>query len=373
VSAAVSSHLLDDREDPAQILIVDDDPITVVIAETTLQHAHHRAVGASTLDRARSALERVHFDLVLCDIMLERESGFDLLQNVCVPGADTAVVMLSAIDDPDVAQQADALGAHGYIVKPFTPRELVINVNFALRRLAVERERMRHLASLEAKVARHASWARRTVGMLDRSRDEALEARRETAHTLASALAMRDEDTGDHVERVGRSAVLLASLIGAQEWDPDDLRVGAMLHDLGKIAIPDAVLLKPGALTEEEMELCRRHAELGSRLLEGAASEALSLGASIALTHHERWDGTGYPRGLAGRAIPLEGRITAVADVFDALTSDRPYRDALTVEHAVTMMRAESGRHFDPSILAAFVDAIDEVVAIRAAVTLENR
>ena len=172
------------------------------------------------------------------------------------------------------------------------------------------------------------------------------------------AVEFRDEDTGAHIERIGRFSTLLAEQIGMEEELCERMVHAAPLHDVGKVAIPDAILLKPGSLTPQERAIVETHAEEGHRLLKGSSSAILDLAATIALSHHEKWDGSGYPRGIAGETIPLEGRIVAIADVFDALTSDRVYRKAFPVEEAVAMMRAERGKHFDPVLLDAFLELV---------------
>jgi hypothetical protein len=193
---------------------------------------------------------------------------------------------------------------------------------------------------------------------LERAFSELEIAQAETVRRLSMAVEFRDEDTGAHIERIGRFSTLLAEQVG---MDPDFCRTlshAAPLHDVGKVAIPDAILLKPGALSAEERAIVETHAEEGHRLLRGSSSSILDLAATIALSHHEKWDGSGYPRGVVGEAIPMEGRIVAVADVFDALTSDRVYRRAFTVEEAVEMMLEQRGRHFDPVLLDAFMEVL---------------
>jgi hypothetical protein len=172
------------------------------------------------------------------------------------------------------------------------------------------------------------------------------------------AVEFRDEDTGAHIERIGRFSTLLAEQIGMEEEFCLRMVHAAPLHDVGKVAIPDAILLKPGRLTAQERAIVETHAEEGHRLLKGSSSAILDLAATIALSHHEKWDGSGYPRGVQGEAIPIEGRIVAIADVFDALTSDRVYRKAFAVEEAVAMMRSERGKHFDPVLLDAFLEVL---------------
>jgi HD domain/B12 binding domain len=183
-------------------------------------------------------------------------------------------------------------------------------------------------------------------------------AQAETVRRLSMAVEFRDEDTGAHIERIGRFATLLAVQVGMEsEWCAR-MSHAAPLHDVGKVAIPDAILLKPGRLTPDERAIVETHAEEGHRLLRGSSSSILDLAASIALSHHEKWDGSGYPRGLAGETIPMEGRIVAVADVFDALTSDRVYRKAFAVEEAVAMMLEQRSKHFDPVLLDAFMEVL---------------
>jgi methanogenic corrinoid protein MtbC1 len=183
-------------------------------------------------------------------------------------------------------------------------------------------------------------------------------AQAETVRRLSMAIEFRDEDTGAHIERIGRFSTLLAEQIGMDPEFCAKLSHAAPLHDVGKVAIPDAILLKPGPLTPAERAIVETHAEEGHRLVRGSSSSILDMAATIALSHQEKWDGSGYPRGLAGEAIPIEGRIVAVADVFDALTSDRVYRKAFSVEDAVKMMREERGHHFDPMVLDAFMEVL---------------
>ncbi len=195
-------------------------------------------------------------------------------------------------------------------------------------------------------------------GELERAFSELEIAQAETVRRLSMAVEFRDEDTGAHIERIGRFSTLLAEHVGMDQDFCATLTHAAPLHDVGKVAIPDAILLKPGRLTAEERAIVETHAEEGHRLLRGSSSSILDLAATIALSHHEKWDGTGYPRGVKGEAIPIEGRIVAVADVFDALTTDRVYRGAFTVEEAVEMMLEQRGRHFDPVLLDAFMEVL---------------
>jgi HD domain/B12 binding domain len=184
-------------------------------------------------------------------------------------------------------------------------------------------------------------------------------AQAETVRRLSMAVEFRDEDTGAHIERIGRFSTLLAEAVGMSPEFCRRIRHAAPLHDVGKVAIPDAILLKPGSLTPEERAIVETHAEEGHRLLRGSSSSILDMGATIALSHHERWDGDGYPRGITAEKIPIEGRIVAIADVFDALTSHRVYRKAFSVERAVEMMLDQADRHFDPVLLHKFMEVLD--------------
>jgi HD-GYP domain-containing protein (c-di-GMP phosphodiesterase class II)/methylmalonyl-CoA mutase cobalamin-binding subunit len=208
-------------------------------------------------------------------------------------------------------------------------------------------------AALEQEVEGRTSELKRALSELEI-------AQAETVRRLSMAVEFRDEDTGAHIERIGRFSTLLAEHIGMDPEFCERLGHAAPLHDVGKVAIPDAILLKPGPLTAEERAIVETHAEEGHRLVRGSSSSILDMAATIALSHQEKWDGSGYPRGLKGEAIPIEGRIVAVADVFDALTSDRIYRKAFSVEEAIGMMREQRGRHFDPVLLDAFMEVLGQ-------------
>lgn len=205
----------------------------------------------------------------------------------------------------------------------------------------------------------------RDISERKHAQEELRAAFEEIVFRLSSAAEFRDEATGRHIERVGRYSELLATRLGLGEERCQLIRYASPLHDVGKIGIPDSVLQKPGKLMPEEMEMMQRHAEIGHSLLAGSAAALLQNAATIALTHHEKWDGTGYPQGLSGHAIPIEGRIVAVADVFDALTTDRVYRPAMEIEEAIAFMSENSGTHFDPELLDLFIDSLDDVLAIR--------
>jgi putative two-component system response regulator len=268
--------------------------------------------------------------------------------------------MVTGVDDPDIAHEAVLHGAHGYLVKPFSMNELLINVDAALH------HRDRHGGSGYGPSAEEHRVAE-VRGALIRLDTEAHLADRQAVELLwplSEAVGRRDLETGGHIRRIGESSALLAHECGLSEADTEGIRLAAPMHDVGKVAIPDSVLLKPGPLEERERELVQRHAEIGHDILARSTSRVLKLAAEIALTHHERMDGTGYPHGLAGEDVPIAGRIVAVADVYDALTNNRPYRSALSSDEAVEIMRAERGTHLDPELLDLFLGRLGDVQRI---------
>ena len=268
--------------------------------------------------------------------------------------------MVTGVDDEKLADHALTLGAYGYVVKPFSSTDLSIQVLNALRRRELENAQRHERERLEQMVEERTHELQRAVDDLKRSEEE-------TVRRLAAAVEARDHETAEHIERVGDFSALVANYLGLDETQCELIRRSSTLHDVGKIGVPDEILLKPGPLTPGEVLAMQRHAKIGHDILSGSGLDLLDLAATIAWTHHERIDGTGYPRGLAGSEIPLEGRIVAVVDVYDALTSDRPYRPGLTHEDALALMREGSGTHFDAIVLDAFMQAVENIAARREA------
>ena len=269
------------------------------------------------------------------------------------------------MDDRRYADVAIELGAYGYVLKPFKPNELIINVGNALRRRALEIENRGHREQLEQTVLDRTAALRDTIAQLETSETELRRLREETIRRLSCAAEFRNQETGEHIVRMSLYCSLLARLAGLDPERAEMIRIASPMHDVGKIGIPDRILLKPGRLTDDERKVMEGHAEIGHRILAGSGVELLDLAALMALTHHERIDGKGYPRGLAGDEIPIEGRIAAVADVFDALTSDRVYRPAFQPDEARAMMEDGRGTQFDAELLDLFFERFDDVLAIR--------
>ena len=331
-----------------RILVVDDDPTVARILTRILTSAGYEAQRVSSAHAAREVLSHGGIDLLLSDVKMPGQSGLELIRFALAEHPEMATLLISGADDPEIAKLGLEYGAYGYLTKPFARNEIIIGVMNALRRRELE---------IRARAARD------DLERVVESRTAELKASRaETIYLLARAAEFRDDDARQHITRMSGYCGLMAARLG---MDPASLRLAAGLHDIGKIATPDEVLLKPGRLTRVERVEIERHAAAGHDLLDGSASDVLRLGASIALTHHEKFDGTGYPNGLAGEEIPIEGRIAAVADVFDALTSNRVYRQGWSVERTLAELEGQRGRHFDPVVLDAFVAALPEILALR--------
>jgi putative two-component system response regulator len=340
-----------------RILLLEDDPQEVEILTRLLNGAGYRCSSASDGREARQlVVSGKPYDLLLADVNLPGgESGLQLAQHVLAEFPQTAAVMVTAVDDPEVANRAIEIGTYGYIMKPFTAQELLIGVKNALSRRRLQIENNAQRETLEEIVRARTAALQRSAKRLKLSREE-------TVRRLSRAVEYRDEETGGHTERMSAYCAMLAGKLGL---DFESIRIASPMHDVGKVALPDHILLRPGALTAAERAEMERHTIIGHQILSGSGSALLELGATIALTHHEKWDGTGYPRALSGNAIPVEGQVAAVADVFDALTSHRPYRKAFEIDKAVEIMRSERGRHFDSRLVDLFLENIDEVIDLR--------
>ena len=337
--------MIDEYLKNARILIVDDEEINVRILEHTLRRQSSFHITSTTDPReALSLFESTAPDLILLDIMMPHLDGHQVLaqlSELISPYDYLPIVILSADMTPPTRQRALARGAKDFLNKPFEPIELILRVNNLLQ------ARYMHLRLREQNQMLETRVQERTCE-LNQSQIEILQ-------RLARAADFRDDDTGRHTYRVGRTAALLAK---EMNWPADRaalLERTAPLHDVGKIGISDEILLKPAPLDNEEFATMKTHTTIGGALLSGGNSDLVQMAQNIALTHHECWNGSGYPQGLSGEEIPLEGRIVAIADVFDALTHARPYKKAWPIKKAVQEIVAQSGRQFDPAVVQAFV------------------
>jgi putative two-component system response regulator len=313
---------------------------------------------AGSAKEARRCLQEKEFALILCDVNMPGESGLDLVRYVLREHHHTAAVMVTGLDNPQLAAAALEIGAYGYILKPFESNEILINVANALRRRRLEIENQAHRERLELTVLERTAALRHAIESLERAEKELRLSREETIQRLAIAAEYRDGATAQHIQRMSHYCSLLAQRCGLDAERCELIRIASPMHDIGKIGVSDAILHKPEALSAEEWRVMQRHPAYGALLLEGSSSPLLKMAREIALTHHERWDGSGYPRGLKGDAIPACGRILAVADVYDALRSQRCYKPAFSHERAVEIILYGDGRsmpeHFDPELLRVF-------------------
>ncbi len=335
----------------AHILIVDDDPSNTLLLEDMLQEAGYHQVLSTTnpFDVERFCCEFLP-DVILLDLMMPGRDGFAVLDRLAE--SDLAkfavpVIVLTADVNPQSRRRALNKGAQDFLTKPFDYVEVLLRIHNLLAMRRAQQLLQQQNQTLEERVRERTHELEQSHRALEESQLEVLE-------RLAHAAEYRDDDTGQHTYRVGQSSALLAAHLGLETSVVELMRFAAPLHDVGKIAIPDYILLKPGKLTREEFEVMKSHCEIGGALLSGGHSPLVKLAERIALSHHERWDGSGYPHGLSGEAIPVEGRIVAVADVFDALTHERPYKKAWSLEAAVAEIVSQTGRQFDPQVVEAF-------------------
>jgi putative two-component system response regulator len=368
-TVATNNHEMQtDGQKPAssdRILVVDDEePIRRVLCRL-LDRSGYSSVGVGSADEAIAKLKEQEYALVLTDVDMPGSSGLDLIHDILKQFPETATVMVTGMDDAKLANAALEIGAYGYIIKPFEPNEILINVSNAIRRRGLEIENRFHRQRLEQMVKDRTGELWTAIARLEQAEEELRTSREETIQRLAIAAEFRDDETAQHIQRMSRYCALLASRAGTDNARAELIRVAALMHDVGKIGIPDNILLKPGDLTPEESTIMQQHCEIGYRILAGSESELLKTAAEIARTHHERVDGTGYPLGLSGEDIPFEGRIATIADVFDALTSDRIYKKAFPLGAAVETMRAERGLHFDSDLLDCFLGVLDEALEIK--------
>ena len=340
---------------PGQIsvLIVDDLPIVRLALQRILTKAGYRCREAEDVPHALAALAAEPADLVLCDIQMPGASGLDLVKAIQQRIPDTSVVMVSSTEDAETAIECLQQGAFGYVLKPFQPREILVQVNAALRRRVLEIAFRDREAQLAQKVREQTLEIR--------------ESREEVALRLISASEHRDNETGMHVRRIGLYAAEMARLLGWEQEAVDTIQSAAPMHDIGKIGVPDAILQKPGPLTDEEWVAMKRHTSMGATILKGSTVPFIQMGARIAIGHHEKWDGTGYPKGLEGEAIPIEARIASLVDVYDAASSRRHYKESWPEDQVVELIRKGRGTHFDPHLVDLFMANRDRFGAILAA------
>jgi putative two-component system response regulator len=332
----------------SRILIIDDQPSNVLLLEGILQEEDYTAYRSLTDSReALPVFLEYRPDLVLLDLQMPYLDGFEVMKQLrgyVMPGAFLPILVLTANITSEAKRRALAEGATDFLTKPFDATEVLLRIRNLLQTGELHRQLQHQNQVLEEKV-------RERTLKVEETQIEILE-------RLALAAEYRDDDTGEHTKRVGQMSAQIAQVIGLRESEVDLIRQAAPLHDVGKIAIPDSILLKPGKLTLEEFEHMKTHTTSGAKMLSGGRFPLLQMAEEIALTHHERWDGSGYMLQLQGEAIPMAGRIVAVADVFDALTHARPYKKAWSQAEAIAEIQSQSGRQFEPRLVEAFLEVV---------------
>ena len=343
---------MEDRVTQARILIVDDEEDNVQVLRRILEAEGYTNVRSTNHPEEVEQLTReLDPDLILLDIIMPRMSGQDVLrklQEIDAGALYRPVLVLTSDHSRQAQREAWAGGAKDFLTKPLSPSEVRQRVRNLLETRMLYRILREHNEDLEARVNARTA--------------ELEEARLQILYRLARAAEYRDDDTGQHTRRVGRSAGRIAEALALEPSEVKRIRMAAPLHDVGKIGIPDSILLSSGKLSTAEFEVMKTHCSIGAHLLASEDVPLLGLAAEVALSHHERWDGSGYPAGLSGDAVPLSGRIVAVADTFDALTHSRPYKKAWSVERAFDEVTRLSGQAFDPEVVSAFLGVAEPSV-----------
>lgn len=353
-------------EQTRRVLVVDDDP--------KVREAHARLVESLgyAAETAADGIEAIAklvlgIDLVLLDGQMPNMDGYEVARRIrSMPEYDfLPIIMVTGLEGSAEHRRALEVGINDFINKPMDRDLLHLRSRWLLDLKSAHDRLHDRKTDLERSVARQTRALRSALEETTESKRRIRAAHLDTIRRLTIAAEFKDTDTGVHIERIGVYSALLAQALHMSPGEVELLRHAAPMHDVGKLGIPDNVLLKPGSLDEDEWVVMRSHTTIGAELLAGSDSDVMKLGETIARSHHERWDGTGYPDGLAREDIPLEARICAVVDFFDALTMDRPYRKAFPVPDVLEMMKEGEGTHFDPRILEAFFDAQEEILEVR--------
>jgi len=347
-------HKISTELKQASILVVDDELTNLKLVEKILAvGGYSEIVGTQEPTEVVSLFQQHESDLIILDLNMPNMDGYEVMEELQANNQVNLppILVLTAQHMQSYRQRALDNGARDYVTKPFDANELLSRVHNLLE-VQIAQKYMRYQNQiLEQKVKE------RTKALHD--------TRLQVVNRLGRAVEYRDNETGLHIIRMSQISLVLAKAIGMDEDACELLLNAAPMHDIGKIGIPDYILLKPGKLKAGEWEIMQKHAQIGADILSGDESSLMTMAHDIALTHHEKWDGSGYPNGLMGEEIPLVGRITALADVFDALTSKRPYKEAWPVEKSVELIKSESAKHFDPKLVELFIDNLPAIIAIQ--------
>ncbi len=350
-----------------RILVVDDETTMRRLLEKLLRMEGYEVLLASRGEQALAELYKHGADTVLLDMRMPGMSGLDVCRQIRAHprSLHTPVVFITAVNDREFRRKGMEAGADDFLSKPFDEVELLARIRNSVRVKRYYDNIEHQREQFEKAVHERTAALNAAIAQLTQTQHELRASHEETIYRLSRAAEFRDDETGQHLQRMSRYCQLIARKIGLDEATCELLRIASPMHDVGKLGIPDRILLKPGRLTPDEFAVMKGHAEIGYRILVGSDAAPLKMAATIAHTHHEKWDGQGYPRGLRGEEIPLCGRIAAIADVFDALTSARPYKPAWPLPQALELLRTNSGSHFDPTLVEAFFAVLPQVLEIR--------
>lgn len=363
-------------EDPrnVKILVVDDDPATRENLKDILSLEGYKVYTSKNGKEALEKLFEVNPDIIVVDCLMPELDGISLCKIIKnnPETIDIGIILITAANDMDTRIKGLASGADDFLNKPFLIPELKARI-ISLSKIKKYRDFLKNYQTLlEKEVEKKTSELQKLYLQLQIAYNEIKDLSLEVIYRLAKAAEFRDIFTGYHIQRVSFYSTKIAEHLGLNKEEIELIKYSSPLHDIGKLKIPDSILLKPGPLTKEEWEIMKTHTIIGAKILEGSKIKYLKAAEKIALLHHEKWDGTGYPFGLKGKKIPLLARIVSLADVFDALTSDRPYRKAFSIEEAFEIIKNESGKHFDPELVELFLKIKDEIIEIKTLFKDEN-
>ena len=354
-------------EQAKHILVIEDDPMNnrlLVAILTRLGYIVDAAFdGVSGLEKVESSPP----DLILLDLNLPRMDGYEVARRLKHSDKTKIIPIVVVSSFAEVENRIKALeaGADDFLSKPVDQVELRARVQSLLKVKVYNDYMVNYQKTLEDEVNQRTHQLRQAFDELKNATEKIRQASLDTTIRLAQAAEYKDEETGGHIKRMGYYAAAIAKALSLSPQDIEAILYAAPMHDVGKIGIPDRILLKPGSLDEEEWKVMRQHTSIGGNILSGSDSHVIQMAEQIALSHHEKWDGSGYPKGFKGLEIPVWGRICAIADVFDALTTKRPYKKALSVEHSLDILDKSRGTHFDPDVFDVFFSIKEEILSIR--------
>ena len=348
----LNANELDDLK-KSKILIVDDIETNIILLKRMLElEGYFNIISETESLKVMEIVQREAPDILLLDLYMPKKSGFEVIDELVLAQGENIIpiIVITAQDSKDARIQALNRGARDFISKPFDRLELLLRIRNMLEIRKLYQQITNDNRNLEEKVRERTK--------------ELQELQMELMDRLLRAAEFRDSDTGEHIVRIGKMSRILAEALDMDQKFINAIETASMMHDIGKIAIPDAILLSKDQLTQEEWQVMRTHTQKGAKLLSGSRFTVMQMAERIALYHHEKWNGTGYPKGLSGSDIPIESRIVAICDVFDALMTKRSYKQAIPLTEVLEMIQTGSGQHFDPEITKVFFNTLDSLMEV---------